>query len=133
MTTSERIVLKYNMKKLMTSLIPFVTKIVNKRIKQIKSRVIKRILSNKKIRFGKKASNNGEIKSLENNLSVEATKNIINTPKIAIEKSPIIVKPNVVEPSKIANKPKIVYKPKIVVKPSVVTSKMSTKPKIAIE
>ena len=62
------------MKKLMVNLIPFVAKIVNKRIKQIKSRVIKKILSNKKIGFGKKVTNNREIKSLENNLSVKATK-----------------------------------------------------------
>ena len=62
------------MKKLMVNLIPFVAKIVNKRIKQIKSRVIKKILSNKKIDFGKKVTNNREIKSLENNLSVKATK-----------------------------------------------------------
>ena len=57
-------------------------------------------MSNKKIGFGRKASNNREIKSLENNLSVEATKNVINTPNIAIEKSPIVVKPNVVTPTK---------------------------------
>ena len=74
MTTSKTIVLKCNMKKLMVNLIPFVAKIVNKRIKQIKSRVIKKILSNKKIGFGKKVTNNREIKSLENNLSVKATK-----------------------------------------------------------
>ena len=45
---------------------------------------------------------------LENKLSVEATKNIINTPKLAIEKSPIFVKPNVVTPSEIATKPNVV-------------------------
>ena len=56
MTTSKNIVLKYNMKKLLTNLIPFIAKIVNKRIKQIKSRAIKKILSNKKIGFGRKAS-----------------------------------------------------------------------------
>ena len=48
-------------------------------------------------------------------MSVEATKNIINTPKIAIEKSPIVVKPNIVTPIKIATKPKIVDKPKIII------------------
>ena len=72
-------------------------------------------MSNKKIGFDRKASNNREIKSLENNLSIEATKNIINTPKIAIEKSPIVVKPNIVTPIKIATKPKIVDKPKIII------------------
>ena len=48
-------------------------------------------------------------------MSVEATKNIINTPKIAIEKSPIVVKPNVVTPIKIATKPKIVDKSEILI------------------
>ena len=52
---------------------------------------------------------NREIKSLENNFSVKATKNIINTPKIVIEKSPIVTS------SKIATKPKKVDKPKIVI------------------
>ena len=74
MTTSKTIALKYNMKKLMVNLIPFVAKIVNKRIKQIKSRVTKKILSNKKIGFSKKVTNNREKKSLVNNLSVKATK-----------------------------------------------------------
>ena len=57
--------------------------------------------------------NNRELKSLENNLSVEATKNIINTPKIANEKSPLVVKPNVIKSSKIATKPKIAIKKNI--------------------
>ena len=90
MTTSKTIVLKYNMKKNMVNLIPFVAKIVNKRIKQIISCIIKKLLSKKQIGFGKKASNNREIKSLENNLSVEATENVINTPNIAIEKPPLL-------------------------------------------
>ena len=38
----------------------------------------------------------------------------INTPTIVIEKSPIVVKPNIVTPSKIATKPEKVDKPKIV-------------------
>ena len=67
---------------------------------------MKKIRSIKKIESNKKVSNNREIKSLENNLSVDTTKNIINTPKRAIEKSVIVVKPNVVSPSKIATKPK---------------------------
>ena len=77
----------------MISLIPMVKKIVNKKIKQIKSCVIKKIRSNKKV------SNN--------KFCVKAIKNIINTPKIAIEKSPIVTKPNVVSSSKTATKPKI--------------------------
>ena len=55
-------------------------------------------------------SNNREIKSLENNLSVKVTKNVINIPMIAIEESAIVVKPNVVKPSKISTKPKIASK-----------------------
>ena len=90
MKTLKRIVLKYNM------LLPILKKIVNKKINKIKSSVMEKIRSIKKIWFNKKVSNNREIKSLKNNLSVEPTKNIINTPKIAIEKSPIVVKPNIV-------------------------------------
>ena len=49
----------------------------------------------------KRVSNRG-IKSLENNFSVKATKNIINTSKVVIEKSPTLAKPNVVTSPKIA-------------------------------
>ena len=66
---------------------------------------------------------NRKIKSLENNFSVKATKNMINTPEIVIEKSQIIAKPNVVTSSKIATKPKKVSKPKIVDKSEIVTKK----------
>ena len=82
MKTTKSIVLKHNMKNLMTSSIPMIKKIVNKKMKQIKSRVMKKIQSNRKV------SNN--------KVSVIATKNIINTPEIAIEKSPIVAKPNAV-------------------------------------
>ena len=58
-------------------------------------------------------SSNRRIKSLENNFSVKATKNIINSPKIAIEKSPIVAKLNVLTSSKIATKPKIVIEKNI--------------------
>ena len=70
-----------------------------------------------------KRISNREIKSLENNFSAKATKNIINTPKIVTEKSPIVAKPNVVTSSKIATKPKKVSKPKIVDKPKIVVEK----------
>ena len=70
----------------------------------------------------KRVSNRG-IKSLENNFSVKATKNIINTPKIVIEKSPLVAKPNVVTSPKIATKPKKVRKPKIVDKPKIVVER----------
>ena len=63
MKRTKSIVLKHNMKNLMTSLIPMVKKIVNKKIKQVKSRVMKMIRANKKV------SNN--------KFSVKATKNII--------------------------------------------------------
>ena len=79
----------------MTRLLPIVKEIVNKKINQIKSRIMQNIRSNKK------GQNNRRI-----NFSVKATKNIINTPKIDIEKSPIVAKPNVVTSSKIAAKPK---------------------------
>ena len=105
--------------------LPIAKKILSNKINQIKSDIIQKILPN---RFKKRQSTlknvlNRRIKSLENNFSVEATKNIINTPKIAIEKSPIVAKPNVVTSSKIATKPKKVSKPKIVDKSEIVTQK----------
>ena len=63
-----------------------------------------------------KSVSNRRIKSLENNFIVKATKNIINTPKIAIKKSPIVAKPNVVTSSKIATKPKKLANQKLLVK-----------------
>ena len=90
------------------SLLPMAKKMLSSRIK----------VQNTPIRV----SNRG-IKSLENNFSVNATKNIINTPKIVIEKSPIVAKPNVVTSSKIATKPKKVSKLKIVDKPKIVIEK----------
>ena len=70
-----------------------------------------------------KRVSNREIKSSENNFSVKATKNIINTPQIVIEKSPIVAKPNVVTSPKIATKPKKVSKPETVDKPKIVVEK----------
>ena len=60
-------------------------------------------------------ASNREIKSLGNNFRVKATKKINNTPKIVIEKTPIVAEPKVVTFSKIATKPKKVNKPKIVI------------------
>ena len=64
MKTSKSIVLKYNMKNLMSKLLPVIKEIVNKKINKIKWRVAQMIRSIKKIRSNKKVSNNGEIKSL---------------------------------------------------------------------
>ena len=69
MKTRKSIVSKRSMKYLMTSLLPMVKKIVNKKINQIKSSIMQKIRSN----TAKKVSNR-EIKSLENNFSVKATK-----------------------------------------------------------
>ena len=111
--------------KKITSLLPMAKKMLNSKIKDImrmKNTVsdpskIKKIISllsmakkmlNSRIKgqnTPKRVSNRG-IKSLENNFSVKATKNIINTPKIVIEKPQIVVKPNVVTSSKIATKQK---------------------------
>ena len=68
----------------------------------------------------KRVSNRG-IKSVENDFSDKATKNIINTPKIVIEKPQIVAKPRVVTSSKIASKVKKVSKPKIVDKSEIVS------------
>ena len=70
----------------------------------------------------KRVSNRG-IKSLENNFSVSATKNIINILKIVIEKPQIVTEPKVVKSSKIASKVKKVSKPKIVDKSEIVIEK----------
>ena len=67
----------------------------------------------------KRVSNRG-IKSLENNFSVKATKNIISTPKIVIEKPQIVNKPEIVTMPKIVTK---VTKPKIVDRPEIVNKK----------
>ena len=58
MKTSKSIVLKYNMKNFMTSLIPNVKKIVNKKTNKLKSHVMKKIRPIKKIKSNKKVSNN---------------------------------------------------------------------------
>ena len=107
MRVGKSIVLKRNMKNLMSSLLPMI-----KKINKIKSSIMQ------KIRYIKKVSNNRR-----NNFSVKATKNMINTPKIDIVKSPIVVEPNVVTLSKIATKPKKVNKPKIVDKPKILIEK----------
>ena len=97
--TQKSIILKRNFKNLMSTLLPMAKKVISTQINQIKSRNIQKIHSKKRQNTPKRASNRG-IKSLENNFSVKATKNIINTPKIVIEKSPIVAKPNVVTSSK---------------------------------
>ena len=61
---------------------------VNKNINKIKLGIMEKILPNrlKKRRNTPKRVSNRTIKSLENNFTVTATKNIINTLKIVIEK-----------------------------------------------
>ena len=103
MKAQKRLVLKRNFKNLMSTFLPMAKKVISNQINQIKSRIMHKILSNKRQSTPKSVSDRG-IKSLENNFIVKATKNIINTPKIVIEKSPIVAKPNVVTPSKIATK-----------------------------
>ena len=106
----------------MSILLPIAKKLIRNQINKIKLRVMRKIKPNN-VQNTLKSVFNTRIKSLENDFSVKATKNIINTPKIAIEKSPIAVKPNVVTPSKIATKPKKVDKPIIVGKPKIVIEK----------
>ena len=125
MKSQKSIILKHNMKNLMTSLLPMVKKIISDKINQIKSGIMQKIRPNKtkKRRNTPKRVSNRGIKSLENNFSVKATKKIINTPKIVIEKPQIVVKPKVVTSSKIATKPEKVGKPKIVDKSEIVNEK----------
>ena len=68
-----------------------------------------------------KRRRNKTLKSLENNYRVIVTKNIINTPKIVINKPQLVNKPEVVTKPKIVTKPKKVNKPKIIDKSEVVS------------
>ena len=96
-----------NFKKLMSTLIPTAKKEISNKINQIKSRIMHKIWPNKRQNTLKRVSNRG-IKSLENNFSVKATKNVIENP-------PIVVEPKIVTSSKIATKRKIIDKSEIVV------------------
>ena len=83
---------------------------------------MQKIRSNKRQNTPKRVSNR-RIKSLENNFSVNVTKNIINNPKIVNKKPQIVTEPKVVTLSNIASKVKKVSKPKIVDKSEVVFEK----------
>ena len=111
MKTQKSIVLKQNFKKLMSTLLPIVKMGISNQINKIKSCSMHKIRPNKGQNTLKSVSNR-EIKSLKNNFRVKATKGIINTPKIVIEKPLIVEEPKVVTLSKIAIKPKKVSKPK---------------------
>ena len=117
MKTQKIIVLKRNMKNLMTTLLPMVKNIISNKINQIKLSIMQKIRPNKrkKRRNALKKVSNRTIKSLENDYSAMATKNIISTPKIVIEKPQLVTKPNVVTIPKIAPKTKKVSKPKNVI------------------
>ena len=67
-------------------LLPIAKKVIRNQVNKIKSCVMRKIKPNK-VQNTLKSVSNRRIKSLENNFSVIATKNIINTSKIAIEKS----------------------------------------------
>ena len=103
-----------------------VKKMVNKKINQIKSDIMRKIIPNKlkKRQITPKRVSNRTLKSLENNSCVIASKNIINTPKIVINKPQIVTKPEVATMPKIVNKAKKVSKPKIVDKSEIVTKNM---------
>ena len=120
--TQRSVVLKQNFRKLMSTLLPIVKRAVSYQINQIKSRIIHKILPNRRQNTLKSASNR-EIKSLKNNFTVKATKRIINTPKIVIEKPLIVEEPKVVTLSEIATKPKKVSKTKKVDKAEIVIEK----------
>ena len=141
--TQKSIVLKRNMKKVLTTLLPIAKKMIRNKINQIKSRIRQKIRSNKlkkRQNIPKKVTNRG-IKSSKNNFSVNATKNIFNAPKIAIEKPQIVTKPELATSSKVTTKPKnvsklelvisskIATKPQIVTKTELISSKIATKPK----
>ena len=108
-----RVVLKQNIKKIMTSVLPMVKKVINEKINQINSSMMRKIMPNnlKKRRNTPKRISNRTIKSLETNSRVMATKNIISTPKIVTNKPPIVTKPEVLTMPKKITKPKKVTKP----------------------
>ena len=108
------IVSKRNFKKLMSTLLPIVKKVVSNQINKIKSRIMH------KRQNTLKSVSNREIKSLKNNFRVKATKGIINTPKVVPEKPLIVEELKVVTLSKIATKPKKIIKPKKVDKAEIV-------------
>ena len=121
--TQKSIVLKRNFKNLLSILLPLAKRVISNQINKIKSRVMRKILPNK-VQNTPKMVSNREIKSLENNFTVNVTKNIINTPKVAIEKEQIVCEPKVVTLSKITTKPKkVVSKPKIIDKSEIVIQK----------
>ena len=84
MKTQKSVVLKRNMKTLMASLLPVVKKMINKKINEIKSGIMRKIMPNnlKKTRNTPKRISNRTLKSLENDSRVIAIKDIISTPKI---------------------------------------------------
>ena len=105
----------------MSTLLPIAKKVISNQINKIKSRIMRKIRPNK---IKKKERD----KILQKGYLIEvtlvlATENKINTPKIVIEKSPVVAKPKVITLSKIATKPKKVSKPKQVDKPKIVIEK----------
>ena len=125
MKTQKSIALKHNLKNLMTSLLPVVKKMRNKKINQIKTGIMRKILPNKlkKRQNTPKKISNRTLKSLENNSRVIGSKNIINTHKIVINKPQLVNKPEVVTMPKIVTKLKKISKPKIVDKSEIVSNK----------
>ena len=111
--TQKSIVLKRKFKNLMSILLPIAKKVISNQLNKIKSPAMHKIKPHK-IQNTFKRVLNRRITSLENKFSIKATKNIINKPTTVIEKSPIVVKPNIVTPS-----PEIVDKPKIVIEKSI--------------
>ena len=92
----------------MSALLPIVNKVVSNQINKIKSSIIHKIKSNK-IQNILKSVSNREIKSLNR---VRATKEVINTPKIAAGKLLIVEQPKVITLPQIATKPKKNYQTK---------------------
>ena len=117
--SQKSIVSKRNFKKLMSTLLPIVKKVVSNQINKLKSCIMHKIRPNKRQNTLKSVSNR-EIKSLKNNFRVKATKGIINTPKVVPEKPLIVEELKVVTLSKIATKPKKIIKPKKVDKAEIV-------------
>ena len=106
--TQRSIAPKRNFKKLMSTVLPIVKKVVSNQINKIKSSIMHKIMSNKRQNTLKSVSNR-ETKPLNR---VKATKGVINTPKIVVENPLLVEEPKVITLPKIAAKPKKVIKPK---------------------
>ena len=71
--TQKSVVLKQNLKNLMSILLPIARKVISNKINQIKSRIMRKIVPSRRKNTSKRVSNR-RIKSLENKLELKLLK-----------------------------------------------------------